>query len=80
MRGFGAWGVAALMAAIVSTTGARASAEKKYDVGASDTEIKKIGTTTPFTGPASAYAVIGQTIAACFKKINGAASMVARSV
>src|SRR4029079_2100571 len=46
-----------------------ASAQKKYDTGASDTEIK-IGQTVPFSGPASAYAGIGKTQAAYFKMIN----------
>ena len=46
-----------------------ALAQKKYDTGASDTEIK-IGQTTPFSGPASAYATIGKTQAAYFKMIN----------
>ncbi|MBN8961448.1 MAG: ABC transporter substrate-binding protein [Rhizobiales bacterium] len=44
-------------------------AQKKYDAGASDTEIK-IGQTVPFSGPASAYATIGKTQAAYFKMIN----------
>ena len=46
-----------------------ALAQKKYDTGATDTEIK-IGQTTPFSGPASAYATIGKTQAAYFKMIN----------
>ncbi len=46
-----------------------ATAQKKYDTGASDTEIK-IGQTVPFSGPASAYAGIGKTQAAYFRMIN----------
>jgi branched-chain amino acid transport system substrate-binding protein len=46
-----------------------ASAQKKYDIGATDTEIK-IGQTVPFSGPASAYAGIGKTQAAYLKMIN----------
>jgi len=46
-----------------------ASAQKKYDTGATDTEIK-IGQTVPFSGPASAYATIGKAQAAYFKMIN----------
>src|ERR1700709_1297302 len=46
-----------------------AYAQKKYDTGATDTEIK-IGQTVPFSGPASAYASIGKTQAAYFKMIN----------
>ncbi|MGY4367103.1 branched-chain amino acid transport system substrate-binding protein [Bradyrhizobium sp. LB1.3] len=46
-----------------------AHAQKKYDPGASDTEIK-VGQTMPFSGPASAYSSIGKTQAAYFKMIN----------
>jgi ABC-type branched-subunit amino acid transport system substrate-binding protein len=46
-----------------------ALAQKKYDPGASDTEIK-IGNTNPYSGPASAYGTIGKSIAAYFKMIN----------
>jgi branched-chain amino acid transport system substrate-binding protein len=46
-----------------------ASAQKKYDTGATDTEIK-IGQTVPFSGPASAYAGIGKTQAAYLRMIN----------
>ncbi len=44
-------------------------AQKHYDPGASDTEIK-IGTTTPFSGPASAYSAGAMSIAAYFAMIN----------
>ena len=54
------------VAALVATA---ASAQKKYDPGASDTEIK-IGNIMPYSGPASAYGVIGKAQAAYFKKIN----------
>lgn len=46
-----------------------AQAQKKYDPGATDTEIK-IGQTMPYSGPASAYGTIGKTEAAYFRKIN----------
>jgi branched-chain amino acid transport system substrate-binding protein len=46
-----------------------AMAQKKYDTGASDTEIK-IGNLTPYSGPASAYGQIGKVEAAYIKKIN----------
>jgi ABC-type branched-subunit amino acid transport system substrate-binding protein len=48
---------------------APANAQKKYDPGASDTEIK-IGQTMPFSGPASAYATVGKAEAAYFRMIN----------
>jgi branched-chain amino acid transport system substrate-binding protein len=46
-----------------------ALAQKKYDTGATDTEIK-IGNIMPYSGPASAYGTIGKAEAAYFKKIN----------
>ena len=55
--------------ALVATSGSAALAQKKYDTGASDTEIK-IGNIMPYSGPASAYGIIGRTEAAYFKKIN----------
>jgi branched-chain amino acid transport system substrate-binding protein len=48
---------------------APAYAQKKYDPGASDTEIK-IGNTNPYSGPASAYGTIGKAIAAYFRMVN----------
>ena len=46
-----------------------AAAQKKYDAGATDTEIK-VGQTVPFSGPASAYATVGKAQAAYMKMIN----------
>src|SRR6201986_2811717 len=46
-----------------------AFAEKKYSDGASDTEIK-IGHCCPYSGPTSAYGVIGKTIQAYWKSVN----------
>src|SRR5258706_7397533 len=46
-----------------------ALAQKKYDPGATDAEIK-IGNTNPYSGPASAYGTIGKTIDAYFKMVN----------
>ena len=56
-----------LAAGVLATT--PASAQKKYDPGASDTDIK-IGNIMPYSGPASSYGVIGKTEAAFFKMIN----------
>ena len=63
--------VAALSAALVGLAIAAtpASAQKKYDTGVTDTEIK-IGNIMPYSGPASAYGVIGKTEQAYFNKIN----------
>jgi branched-chain amino acid transport system substrate-binding protein len=60
--------MAALMAGVVLAA-APAFAQKAYDPGASDTEIK-IGQTMPFSGPVSAYATIGKAEAAYFRMIN----------
>src|SRR3984957_15194338 len=56
----------ALLAAALATP---SYGQKKYDPGATDTEIK-IGQTLPFSGPASAYASIGKTQAASFNMIK----------
>ena len=55
--------------AILAASSTAALAQKKYDIGATDTEIK-IGNIMPYSGPASAYGVIGKTEQAYFNKIN----------
>ena len=56
------------------------AAEKKYDPGATDNEIK-IGNIMPYSGPLSAYALIGRTEAAFFTKLTPrAASTEERSI
>jgi branched-chain amino acid transport system substrate-binding protein len=59
-------GVGALALALAASP---ASAQKKYDEGATDTEIK-IGNTNPYSGNASAYGTIGKAIDAYFKMVN----------
>jgi branched-chain amino acid transport system substrate-binding protein len=63
--------IAAFSAAVIGfvATSGGALAQKKYDTGATDTEIK-IGNIMPYSGPASAYGVIGKTEEAYFTKIN----------
>jgi branched-chain amino acid transport system substrate-binding protein len=56
-----------------------ALAQKKYDTGASDTEIK-IGNIMPYSGPASAYGVIGKTEQAFFDKINAEGGINGRKI
>ena len=56
-----------------------AQAQKKYDPGASDAEIK-IGNLMPYSGPASAYATIGKVEAAYFNKINDAGGVNGRKI
>src|SRR5437764_5871724 len=56
-----------------------ALAQKHYDPGATDTEIK-IGNINPYSGPASAYGTIGRTIAAYFTKVNAEGGIKGRKV
>jgi branched-chain amino acid transport system substrate-binding protein len=58
-----------LSAAALLATSSVALAQKTYDTGATDTEIK-IGNIMPYSGPASAYGVIGKAEAAYFNKVN----------
>jgi branched-chain amino acid transport system substrate-binding protein len=69
---------ATIAAAIVFGLGS-ANAQKKYDSGATDTTIK-IGNIMPYSGPASAYATIGKTEAAYFKKINSEGGINGRQI
>ena len=70
--------LASIAAGLVAVAGP-ALAQKKYDVGATDTEIK-IGNTNPYSGPASAYGLIGKTIDAYFKKVNAEGGINGRKV
>jgi ABC-type branched-subunit amino acid transport system substrate-binding protein len=65
--------------ALLAGSGSAALAQKKYDTGASDTEIK-IGNIMPYSGPASAYGVQGKTEAAYFKMINDAGGINGRKI
>jgi branched-chain amino acid transport system substrate-binding protein len=65
--------------AILAATSSGASAQKKYDIGATDTEIK-IGNIMPYSGPASAYGVIGKTEQAYFNKINAEGGINGRKI
>ena len=64
---------------LLSATSGAALAQKKYDTGATDTEIK-IGNIMPYSGPASAYGVIGKTEEAYFKKINAEGGVNGRKI
>jgi ABC-type branched-subunit amino acid transport system substrate-binding protein len=55
------------------------SAQKKYDPGASDTEIR-IGNIMPYSGPASSYGVIGKTEEAFFRMINAEGGINGRKI
>ena len=64
---------------LLAATSSGALAQKKYDSGASDTEIK-IGNIMPYSGPASAYGVIGKTEEAYFKKVNAEGGINGRKI
>jgi branched-chain amino acid transport system substrate-binding protein len=68
---------AATALTLLATQGALA--QKKYDTGATDTEIK-IGNVEAYSGPASAYGVIGKTEDAYFKMINDAGGVNGRKI
>ena len=54
---------------LLAASGSNSLAQKKYDTGVTNTEIK-IGNMMPYSGPASAWSAIGKTEAAYFRKIN----------
>jgi branched-chain amino acid transport system substrate-binding protein len=68
--------VAGFAAAAISLS---ALAQKKYDTGATDKEIK-VGDTKPYSGPASAYGTIGKAIAAYFDKVNAEGGVNGRKI
>jgi branched-chain amino acid transport system substrate-binding protein len=65
--------------AVIAASSSGALAQKKYDTGATDTEIK-IGNIMPYSGPASAYGVIGKTEEAYFRKINAEGGINGRKI
>ena len=73
--------LAALSTAMIllAASGSGALAQKNYDTGASDTGIK-IGNIMPYSGPLSAYGVIGTTEAAYFNKINADGGIKGRKI
>src|ERR1700692_4206312 len=73
--------IAAFSTAVIAfaATSGSALAQKKYDTGATDTEIK-IGNIMPYSGPASAYGVIGKTEEAYFRKVNAEGGINGRKI
>jgi branched-chain amino acid transport system substrate-binding protein len=69
----------ALVIASAALIASSAMAQKKYDVGADDKEIK-LGHINPYSGPASAYGAIGKSIAAYFDKVNAEGGINGRKV
>jgi len=72
-------GTLGLSGLIIAIAMASAIAQKKYDPGVTDTEIK-IGNIMPYSGPASAYGTIGRTEAAYFRRINAAGGINGRKI
>jgi branched-chain amino acid transport system substrate-binding protein len=71
--------MAVLAAACALLAMAPASAQKAYDPGASDTEIK-IGNIMPYSGPLSSYSIVGKTEAAYFDKVNAEGGINGRKI
>jgi len=65
--------------AMLATASALAAEQAKYDTGATATEIK-IGNIMPYSGPASAYGVIGKTEQAFFDKVNAEGGINGRKI
>src|SRR6266705_1684503 len=70
---------AAVMLGLAALIAGPAAAQKKYDPGASDAEIK-VGNINPYSGPASAYGTIGKTIAAYLNKVNAEGGINGRKI
>jgi branched-chain amino acid transport system substrate-binding protein len=64
---------------LLAASGSSAFSQKKYDAGVTDTEIK-IGNMMPYSGPASAYSVLGRTEGAYFRKINAEGGINGRKI
>jgi branched-chain amino acid transport system substrate-binding protein len=73
------WLLATAIGAAAALAVGPAAAQKKYDPGASDTEIK-VGNIMPYSGPASAYGQIGKAIGAYFNKVNAEGGINGRKV
>src|ERR1700719_29631 len=71
--------IASAAFALLAASSSGALAQKKYDTGATDTEIK-VGNIIPYSGPASAYGVIGKTEAAFFNKVNAEGGINGRKI
>jgi branched-chain amino acid transport system substrate-binding protein len=64
---------------IIAAASVSAAAQKKYDPGVTDTAIK-IGSIMPYSGPASAFGIIGKTMSAYFRMINDAGGVNGRRI
>ena len=64
---------------LLGSIASSALAQKKYDIGATDTQIK-IGNIMPYSGPASAYGMVGRTEAAYFRRVNAEGGINGRKI
>ena len=71
--------ILAVLAIALTAAASAAVAQKRYDSGASDTEIK-VGNIMPYSGPASAYGVNGKTVTAYFNKVNAEGGINGRNI
>src|SRR5216684_4550607 len=79
MRNYWQWLIVAATVGIAAAVASPVAAQKKYDPGASDSEIK-VGNIMPYSGPASAYGEIGKTEAAYFRKVNAEGGVNGRKI
>jgi branched-chain amino acid transport system substrate-binding protein len=79
MRKYRQWLTMAATVGIAAVVASPVAAQKKYDPGASDSEIK-VGNIMPYSGPASAYGEIGKTEAAYFRKVNAEGGVNGRKI
>ena len=73
------WAAFSTAVVLLAASGSSAFAQKKYDTGVTDTEIK-IGNIMPYSGPSSAWSIIGKTEAAYFRKINAEGGINGRKI
>jgi len=76
MRRLAVFSAAVILFAVGDTS---VLAQKKYDAGATDSEIK-VGNIMPYSGPLSAYGVVGMTEAAYFRKVNAEGGINGRKI
>jgi branched-chain amino acid transport system substrate-binding protein len=69
----------ALASTLLAAMSGEAAAQKSYDIGATDTEIR-LGNSAPYSGPASAYSVIVKAESAYFKMINDRGGINGRNI
>lgn len=69
----------AVLATLFSLSVQAAAAEKKYGPGVTDSEIR-IGNTSPYSGPASAFSMVAKTAEAYFRKINAEGGIGGRKI